>query len=423
MKTYLYGLIVSFFLVACSGSGSSGDINTPTNNTSNVSEIPAEIDDSIDDSIVERSLSVPLLENISNITIASSYFMFKENAPDNEELIPYLHGSIDGHYIDEVTDYAISFNIKIPDDNVTYGSDAGKTIKYVGILFYPTQNNSSYVNPQTLGSWDLPSSYSQMEENLDSTPVFANKSEKYPLIVYSHGHGGDVISAGRQMHTFSTHGYAVLGLFHGDGRFLPYEGDVYSPQELTLRPLAISKAIDMLESSKYNTNIDFDKIGAFGNSLGGATTLMLVGAKPIDKNSLVGGILNNSINDSRIKVAAGIEPYMGDIEFPEVMGKLVSLFGWDSVGAKTIARPYLAITGTNDDVAVEKYTQAVLAQTQANSHIVSMEGESHEMSAEGSKTADTWAFHFINYYLKGDDTFLTMKDVEGDPVDTYSSAY
>ena len=52
-----------------------------------------------------------------------------------------------------------------------------------------------------------------------------------------------------------------------------------------------------------------------------------------------------------------------------------------------------------------------------------MEGESHEMTPEGATTAETWALYFLNYHLKGDTSFLSMKDVNGTPIDTYSSPY
>jgi hypothetical protein len=52
-----------------------------------------------------------------------------------------------------------------------------------------------------------------------------------------------------------------------------------------------------------------------------------------------------------------------------------------------------------------------------------MENESHNLTSEAGDTAGTWGYYFLNYYLKNDDTFLKIKDVSGNPVDTYLSPY
>jgi len=415
MKKILYALAILLFISGCGSSG--GDDTQDTPNDDNKVETPTD---------TARTLSVSPLNSLSGVTVASSYLKFKDDSPQNEALLPYLKGSIDGNYIADVLEgSSISFSVEVPDDSTTYGSNAGKSIKYIATLYYPTTADSNYSTPQTLSGWEVPSEYSQMEESVDAAPIFADTTKKYPLIVYSHGIDGEVITNGRQLQALATHGYAVLGIFHGDDRFNAYGGEVYSPEEITLRPLSIKTAIDFLETSKYSSHIDFDKIGALGNSYGGTTSFILAGAKPVDVQSSTGGVLSSTVSDSRIKAAVGIEPFMGNNSgtFEEIMGQLVTFFGWASSGAATVTKPYLAITGTSDEVAVERHTKHALSKTPSNAHLVSMEGESHDMSNEGSITAGTWALHFLNYYLKDDNTFLSIKEVEGSPVDTYSSPY
>lgn len=416
MRLSLY-LLLFILLVGTGCGGSSNQNNTNSDDSDKITSLPA-------DTSIARTVTVDAYKSVENVVLASSYLKFKDDAPEFEALVPYIKGSIKGKYVSDILDgSAISFDVKVPDDNVTYGSYAGKTVNYVGCLFYATTLDANYSSASNSTGWEIPSDYSQMETTIDAEPLFSDSTKKYPLVVYSHGVGGEILTTGKQMHKLATHGYIVLGLFHGDERFNSYGGEVYSPEHITLRSLSIKTAIDFLQSSKYNSHIDFDKIGALGNSYGGSTSFILAGAKPVNLQSSVGGVLSDTVSDSRIKVGVGIEPFMGDENFPEVMGSLVTFFGWASSGAASVTTPYLAITGTADDVAVERYTKAALAKTSSSAHLVSMESESHEMTEEGSSTAETWALHFLNYYLKGDDTFLTIKDVSGDPVDTYTSPY
>ena len=416
MKSFVYLSIILLFVSGCGGGGGGETVETASTPATSTTPSVTEA--------VARTQTLKAVASVDTVRVASSYFSFKSDAPENEALVPYLQGTLDGKYITDVINGSeISFDVVVPDDATTYGEAAGKTIKYVGIVFYPTQLDANYTNPQSVSSWDVPSIYTQMEKTIDTVPLFLESSTKYPLVLYSHGRGGDAITTGRIMSHLASNGYIVLGLFHGDRRFNLYGGDVYAPEEATLRPLAMKQALDFLQTSKYKANIDFDNIGAFGNSYGGSTSFMLVGGKPINVKSSVGAVLTNTVSDARIKVAVGVEPAMGDNTFPTVAGSLVTFFGFGSSGASTVNRPYLAITGTSDTVAVEKYTQAVVAKTPKDAHLVSMEGESHEMTPEGIVTTEVWTLSFLNYYLKGDDAFLSMKDVEGLPVDTYSSPY
>ncbi len=402
MKELLIFMIV-FFLGACSSS--SGGSST---------------DEGSEEESSGRTVTVAPYK-VQSGAIATSYLKFKADAPTNEALIPYLVGTTDGKYVDDVLDdSAIIFDVDVPNDAQLYGSYAGTKVKYVGVLYYQTQADSSYVAPSGVEGWEIPSDSTQMESAKDSAPIF-KESAKTPLIIYSHGGGGQLLASGYMMNKFATNGYIVLGLFHGDQRFVPYSPQS-TPEEISLRTLSISKAIDFMQSSKYSSNIDFDKIGAIGNSFGGTTTFMLAGAKPVDAQSKTGGVLNNVVSEPRVKVGVGIEPFMGNDSgnFEEIQGKLVTLFGWGSSGAASVSTPYIAITGSSDTVAVPRHTESALAQVPKDVHLVSMEGESHEITPEGSATAETWGFYFLNYYLKDDKTFLTMKDVKGNPVDTYN---
>lgn len=372
-----------------------------------------------------RNLSVDFLETNTSRTLASSYFKFADNTPVNEDLIPFVNGE-NNHYLTQCLDGAyIDFNVSVPNDTKTYGSTSNTSVRYVGYVFYPTVNDSNYTSEQNVSGWTIPSQISQMEPVKDAVPIFESSSKKYPLIVYSHGAGGGVLDDTNLflLRDLAAQGYIVATLFHGDMRFNSYLNGGNTPEDITLRALSIKNLIDFLQTSKYAQNIDFDNIGAFGVSYGGATAFILLGAKPIDQLSATGATINGTVSDSRIKAAVGIVPFMGDNNFPEIMGTLVTFFGYGSSGASSVSKPFLAITGTSDEEAVERYTKETLSKTSANAHLVSMEQEAHGLSINGEKTAQTWGYYFFENYLKNDKTFLNIKDINGFPVDTYINPY
>ena len=56
------------------------------------------------------------------------------------------------------------------------------------------KKDTNYSNAQTLGAWDIPSQYTQMEDSTAATPIFQDPTAKYPLLLYSHGVGGEVLT-------------------------------------------------------------------------------------------------------------------------------------------------------------------------------------------------------------------------------------
>ncbi|MCX5858867.1 MAG: hypothetical protein NT056_03050 [Proteobacteria bacterium] len=107
----------------------------------------------------------------------------------------------------------------------------------------------------------------------------------YPLILFSHGSGGN-----RDNYTFitahlATHGFVVAACDHqgnvGLEQFIPAE-----PYMAIKRPQDLSFILDrILESAEGGDQllsglIDPERVGAAGHSFGGYTTLVLAGASP-----------------------------------------------------------------------------------------------------------------------------------------------
>ena len=149
----------------------------------------------------------------------------------------------------------------------------------------------------------------------------------------------------------------------------------------------------------------------------------IMGGKIIDKSSSMGGTLDKTVADTRIKAAVGIVPYMGDTNFPTVMGQKSSMFGWRHSGAKDVMGHYLAIAGATDTRAVYDYTKEVLETAAGKMYLIKLEGEGHELSKGAYQDARTWALIFLNAYLDGNknelDKFQQMLSVAGGADDVF----
>ena len=102
-------------------------------------------------------------------------------------------------------------------------------------------------------------------------------SKKHPLIMFSHGNGGNRLSLEWLSQNLVQNGYIVAAVDHWGNTFDNTIGiEFVKPWE---RPLDISFGLTkLLENKNYEAIIDEDKIGALGFSYGGYTVLALAGA-------------------------------------------------------------------------------------------------------------------------------------------------
>jgi len=102
-------------------------------------------------------------------------------------------------------------------------------------------------------------------------------SKKFPLIIFSHGNGGNRLSLEWLAQSLVQNGNIVAAVDHWGNTFDNAIGvEFVKPWE---RPLDISFSLtNLLNNNKYKSIIDEDKIGALGFSYGGYTVLALAGA-------------------------------------------------------------------------------------------------------------------------------------------------
>jgi len=106
----------------------------------------------------------------------------------------------------------------------------------------------------------------------------SDKKLKYPLIVMSHGSGGDRFNISWLAEVLAANGYIVAAMDHYGNTWNNKIPEYYlRPWE---RPLDVSFVLDqVLTSSHFKDHIDQDKIGFAGYSLGGATGIWIAGAE------------------------------------------------------------------------------------------------------------------------------------------------
>lgn len=118
------------------------------------------------------------------------------------------------------------------------------------------------------------------------TDLYLPDSQNSPLVVISHGLGGNRSTLAYVAEHLASHGFAVavvehsgsseeqvLALFSGRAR----EG--VEPEEMVRRPIDIQAVLDELETTfQQDSRINFSQVGVLGQSMGAYTTLALSGA-------------------------------------------------------------------------------------------------------------------------------------------------
>lgn len=115
--------------------------------------------------------------------------------------------------------------------------------------------------------------------------------EPAPVMVISHGLGSDRQSFQYLAEHLASHGFAVLVPEHSGSNAKHMEAllrgeaqEIAKPEEFADRPLDVSFLLDTLEKlsqtdAQFRDRLDFDRIGAIGQSFGGYTVLALAGAE------------------------------------------------------------------------------------------------------------------------------------------------
>jgi predicted dienelactone hydrolase len=111
-------------------------------------------------------------------------------------------------------------------------------------------------------------------------PDAAKQGERLPLIVISHGAGGDSGGHEDTARALAEAGFVVVALAHTGDNYRDLSA-VRQGRHLAVRPQQVARSIDyMLAEWRGHGQLDSARIGIFGFSSGGFTALVLAGGQP-----------------------------------------------------------------------------------------------------------------------------------------------
>jgi predicted dienelactone hydrolase len=210
----------------------------------------------------------------------------------------------------------------------------------------------------------------------------------FPVVVVSHGAGGDWDTHAAQARHLASHGYAVLCVEHtGSNRDRMARGFqfmknldamIHDSAEVFARPKDISFAIDRAEewnrdSAKLRGRLDVRRVGMLGHSFGAFTTMVECGMRPaldwLTPRVEPGRGLGPDVRDARIQCGVALSP----------QGVGEPFFIRESFGSLKV--PLLGISGSRDrqqnGLSAENRREAFAAWPRGPHRFVWLENAGH----------------------------------------------
>ncbi|BAZ45660.1 putative dienelactone hydrolase [Chondrocystis sp. NIES-4102] len=230
--------------------------------------------------------------------------------------------------------------------------------------------------------------------NVDLYLPKARKNTTLPLLVISHGLGGDATTFIYLAKHLASYGFAVAVPVHPGSSSSQIQAllsglakEVTPPAELIDRPLDIKFLLDQL-AKDYGKQIDTNNVGMIGQSFGAYTTLALAGAK-LNWSTLKRDCLNydDSWNLSLLIqcLALQLPPSSANVDLQDrrikaalVINPLVSsVFGQENIGK--IGIPTMIVSGSSDSVTPARAEQIIPFTwlTTSRKYLVLLQGGTH----------------------------------------------
>lgn len=232
------------------------------------------------------------------------------------------------------------------------------------------------------------------------TDLYLPDGQNAPLVVISHGLGGDRATFADLAQHLASYGFAVAVVEHPGSSAAQLEAlltgrtqDVIAPAEMVRRATAIQTLLDELEIAAadpaISDRVNLQQVGVLGQSLGGYTTLALAGAT-IQSSALAAGCPLQAATVSPLNVSVLLQCSVLDL--PEPLPPLADprvqaviainpfasvVFG--SAGMADIAVPTMVVAGSADTVtpALAEQIQPFSWLTVAERYLLLMENGTH----------------------------------------------
>lgn len=196
-------------------------------------------------------------------------------------------------------------------------------------------------------------------------PEVSQTTQKAPVIVISHGAGGDRTSFVYLAQHLASYGFGVVVLEHPGSnarrfrQFLAGLGPAPDPKDLINRPLQVTAVLDQLQqraqADPILQRLYLDQVGVIGQSLGGYTALALAGAQ-IDPQQLERTCPQEFLNLARLAQCQiktpGAPPAAQDPRIQAVIA--VNPVASSLLGPKGVSQvqvPTLIVASSNDTVS------------------------------------------------------------------------
>jgi predicted dienelactone hydrolase len=181
----------------------------------------------------------------------------------------------------------------------------------------------------------LPEVYYQSPSALAATADQVATTDKFPLVVYSHGSGGLRYIHSSFTEALASNGYVVVAPDHTGNTALERITNASAPvNEIAFnRPIDARRVIDAFldpahpTAGPYASHVDADKVAVTGHSFGGFTTIALATGFTND--------LGTTPVDQRVKAIIPIAPAASQSLLPDATLASVSV-------------PMMVLVGTND---------------------------------------------------------------------------
>ncbi len=296
---------------------------------------------------------------------------------------------------------ALTYTYAVPDDGTLFGRYAGASVTDAALVCYPTTAANARPDYALPDGRVIP----RMQRG-NEAPILAGTGP-LPVVLFSHGYAGSPIEAtylGAQL-TLASFGYVTAAPFHGDLRYslLGFEAilddgiaaltlwqDYVAMQ--AVRPITASRLLDMLAThAQWAGALDLAQVGGFGISQGGETMMLLAGA------ALTTTVFQDSkpvTFDARLKSAVGYIPYFGLSFLPA--------FGRDQEGVDGVTLPFLAIGGTDDNLAQLERIEQGVRRLGGTRSLVAITGLEHDLEPSHPDDIFTWSRVFLDAQMRGD---------------------
>lgn len=193
-------------------------------------------------------------------------------------------------------------------------------------------------------------------------------SEKYPLIVMSHGNWGDRMNNSWIAETLAANGYIVASMDHYGNTWNNKIAECFI--KIWDRPQDVSFVIDqLLQDERFGPHINYNKIGFIGYSLGGQTGIWIAGGqvsqfdKP-DMNKIPADQIPTTVSEDVIN-SIDFSPARQSYRDPRVAAVFVMApalgYLFDMASLQSISVPVYIVASEGDKVTPVDSSAKILA--------------------------------------------------------------